>query len=127
MDGQMFERKYVEYALSLARKKNMNQSEFAHAVWPHKTEAAATTTIIALKRQNSRGKPQNLRVSDAIRMAEILDKEYPSMNFEVWERCKLEAGEKMEEVVPPKNENSAQKTMPGSGESLQRAYAEAGD
>ena len=120
----MFERKYVEYALYLARKKNMNQLEFAKAVWPHKSEGAANTTIIALKSQNSRGKPQNLRVSDAIRMAEILDKEYPSMNFEVWERCKLEAGEKTEKVVPPKNENEEQKTLSRSGESLQRTYVE---
>ena len=89
MDTEYFERSYVEYALELARKNGMNQSEFAKAIWPLKPDASAVTTIIALKGKNSRGKPQNLRVSDAIRMAEILGREFPSLCFEVWEKSKL--------------------------------------
>lgn len=89
MDTEYFERSYVEYALELARKNGMNQSEFAKAIWPLKPDASAKTTLIALKGKNSRGKPQNLRVSDAIRMAEILGREFPSLCFEVWEKSKL--------------------------------------
>lgn len=89
MDTEYFERSYVEYALELARKNGMNQSEFAKALWPLKPDASAKTTLIALKGKNSRGKPQNLRVSDAIRMAEILGREFPSLCFEVWEKSKL--------------------------------------
>lgn len=91
MNTEHFERSYVEYALELARKNGMNQSEFAKAIWPLKSDASAVTTIIALKGKNSRGKPQNLRVSDAIRMAEILGREFPSLCFEVWEKSKLTA------------------------------------
>lgn len=89
MNTEYFERSYVEYALELARKIGMNQSEFAKAIWPLKSDASANTTIIALKNKNSRGKPQNLRISDAIRMAEILGREFPSLCFEVWEKNKL--------------------------------------
>lgn len=89
MNTEYFERSYVEYALELARKIGMNQSEFAKAIWPLKSDASANTTIIALKNKNSRGKPQNLRISDAIRMAEILGREFPSLCFEVWEKSKL--------------------------------------
>lgn len=91
MNIEHFERSYVEYALELARKSGMNQSEFAKAIWPLKSDASANTTIIALKGTNSRGKPQNLRISDAIRMAEILGREFPSLCFEVWEKSKLAA------------------------------------
>lgn len=86
----MFEREFVEYALALAKNSGMTQQEFAMHIWPSKTPAAANTTIIALKNVNSRGKPQNLRVSDAIRMAEAVGREYPSLCFEVWERLKME-------------------------------------
>lgn len=91
MNTEHFERSYVEYALELARKNGMNQSEFAKAIWPLKSDGSAITTIIALKGKNSRGKPQNLRMSDAIRMAEILGREFPSLCFEVWEKSKLTA------------------------------------
>lgn len=86
----MYERRYVEYALELAKGIGMTQLAFARAIWPEKTDAVANTTIIALRKGNSRGKPQNLRVSDAIKMSEVLGKEYPSMCFEVWERLKYE-------------------------------------
>lgn len=86
----MFERRFVETVLKLAKDKGMTQQEFAKAIWPLMTDASATTTIIALKRVNSRGKPQNLRVSDAIKMAEIVGREYPSLCFEVWENLKIE-------------------------------------
>lgn len=91
MDGQMFERRYVELALEIAKSLGMTQLDFTRAVWPNKSDASGTTTIIALKRQNSRGKPQNLRVADAISMARAIGREYPSLCFEVWEKMKCEA------------------------------------
>ena len=99
----MFERRFVEYALELANAQSMTQRDFASAVWPEKSEASANTTIIALKKQNSRGKPQNLRMSDAIRMAEVLGREFPSLCFEVWEQVKISV-KSLNDVPREKNE-----------------------
>lgn len=125
----MFERRFVEYALDLAREKNMSQVDFAKAVWPLKSEASATTTIIALKRQNSRGKPQNLRVSDAIKMAEVVGKEFPSMSFEVWESLKLEDKQTrkttlIQSDISPKSQTIQKASLPGIGEGLQSSLEE---
>lgn len=97
----MFEEKYVAHALKLARQKKMTQIGFAAAVWPEMTRETANTTIIALKNGNSRGKKQNLRVSDAVKMAEILGREYPSLCFEVWERLRCELQDQ-DESLPPR-------------------------
>lgn len=89
----MFEERYVAHVLDLARQMKMTQIGFAAAVWPEMTRDSANTTIIALKSGNSRGKKQNLRVSDAVRMAQIIGREYPSLCFEVWEKLRYELQE----------------------------------
>lgn len=123
MDGQMFERRFVETVLDIARHKGMTQQEFARATWPMRSDATATSTIIALKRHNSRGKPQNLRVADAIRMAEVVGREYPSLCFEVWENLKLEMQGTRQTTLTKEPHPMAEKQLPPQEKITREALA----
>lgn len=103
----MYSERYVKLAIETAELMGMTLIEFASKVWPEKTKEAANTTIHALKNLNSRGKQQNLRVSDAVRMAEVLGREYPSFCFEVWEKLRLET--QPGKAISPKTKEKAKK------------------
>lgn len=68
------ERAFVEYVDRQADAKGFGKGEFAHLVWPEDTLKAAASRWSAMRsRATNTGKPQGLLMSDAHRMAGVLE------------------------------------------------------
>lgn len=86
-----FEHFFIEKVLELVAQQNIYTTKMAlaKAIWPEMPKRGANTTLNDVINQNSKGKKRNLRLHEAVRMAEIVNKSFPSLCFEVAETLKL--------------------------------------
>ena len=86
-----FERCFIEKVLELVSQQKIfvTKISFAKAIWPEMTERSANTTLNDVINLNSKGKKRNLRLHEAVRMAQLVEKPFPSLCFEVAETLKV--------------------------------------
>lgn len=73
---EQFERIFVELVVQRAEKKGFNKSEFARKVWPEAHPKSSAAKWAAIRgRVSKTGNPQGVLLSDAMRMASILDED----------------------------------------------------
>jgi hypothetical protein len=71
--AQQLERAFVELVSKRADARGYKKGEFAHILWPKLNENLASTRWTTIRCQASRtGKPQNVTLADAQRMADAL-------------------------------------------------------
>ena len=63
---ERYERCFISTVFEHASKKFKTHIQFARELWPGKGDANVSTRIRAIRDCNSRGKPQGLKMSDAI-------------------------------------------------------------
>lgn len=85
----MFERCFVAMACEKGVKQYGSVMAFAKAIWPMKDEKSAAQTLYSIQgKSNKTGKPQRLKLDEAVRIVELLDgyqNKFPSFCFEVSE------------------------------------------
>jgi hypothetical protein len=86
---QKYERCFIATVFEHAAKKYKTHIQFARELWPGKTDGNISTRIRAIREQNSRGKPQGLKIRDAAKMADILDITMSSLTLEVETKLRL--------------------------------------
>lgn len=70
---QRLERAFVELVTSRAEQRGLGKMEFAAAMWPWMRPKIASTRWTAMRSKSAHtGKPQNVTLADAQRMAEAL-------------------------------------------------------
>ena len=84
MDGDIFERAFVKEVFRVAEEKYGTLNRYALVVWPDREKRSAVQTAYNLKNPVSRtGKPQSVRLSDAVRMVEVLGIDFPSFCWRI--------------------------------------------
>lgn len=70
------ERAFVELVAERVKKRGWKKGEFAAMLWPDDTPKAAAARWTAMRSKASNtGKPQGVQISDAQRMAEVLEED----------------------------------------------------
>lgn len=93
-----YERCLIATIFEHAKKKFKSQIQFAREVWPGYQDANVNTKIRAIRKKNSRGKPQGLKVEDAAKMAEVLGFPFSSLALEVETKLRLGWSEEIGEA-----------------------------
>jgi hypothetical protein len=71
--AQKLEREFVEVVTRKADQKNIGKMEFAASMWPWMKPKIASTRWTAMRTRSAHtGKPQNITIADAQRMADAL-------------------------------------------------------
>ena len=71
----MFERCFVAEAVKLGTEEFGSVMAFAKKIWPEKDDKTAAQTLYNTAQKSSKtGKPQSLKLAEAIRIAELLSK-----------------------------------------------------
>ncbi len=93
----MFERCFVAVACEKGVRQYGSVMAFAKAIWPTKDEKSAAQTLYSIQgKSNKTGKPQRLKLDEAVRIVELLDgyqNKFPSFCFEVSELLRTGAFE----------------------------------
>lgn len=92
MESQMFERCFVAVACEKGIRKYGSAMAFAKEIWPNKDEKNAAQTLYAIQGKSSKtGKPQKLRLDEAVLMVSLLDEysSFASFCFEIGEKLRL--------------------------------------
>lgn len=93
----MFERCFVAVACEKGVRQYGSVMAFAKAIWPTKDEKSAAQTLYSIQgKSNKTGKPQRLKLDEAVRIVELLDgyqDKFPSFCFEVSELLRTGAFE----------------------------------
>lgn len=93
----MFERCFVAVACEKGVRQYGSVMAFAKAIWPAKDEKSAAQTLYSIQgKSNKTGKPQRLKLDEAVRIVELLDgyqNKFPSFCFEVSELLRTGAFE----------------------------------
>lgn len=90
MDGDKFERLFILEAIRRGEEKYGNARSYGVAVWPDKEKRVAGQTMYNLRNTTKTGKPQSIRLHEAVRMVSVLDKGFASFCFEVSEKIRIE-------------------------------------
>ncbi|MEG6503339.1 MULTISPECIES: immunity protein [unclassified Desulfovibrio] len=70
------ERAFVELVANRVKERGWKKGEFAAKAWPDDTPKAAAARWTAMRSKASNtGKPQGVQISDAQRMAEVLEED----------------------------------------------------
>ncbi len=84
-----FERKFIERVAEIIKESpGMNHSKFARIVWGDVSGVVEKWRRI--RNSSKKGKPQNLTLSDALRMMNALQTEFPSFAWETKQDLDLE-------------------------------------
>lgn len=92
MESYLFERCFVAVAFELGIKQYGSVMAFAKGIWPEKEEKSAAQTLYAIQGKSSKtGKPQMLRLHEAVKIVGLLEKApaFPSFCFEISEKIRL--------------------------------------
>lgn len=92
MESYLFERCFVAVAFELGIKQYGSVMAFAKSIWPEKEEKSAAQTLYAIQGKSSKtGKPQMLRLHEAVKIVGLLEKApaFPSFCFEISEKIRL--------------------------------------
>jgi hypothetical protein len=71
--AQKVERSFIEVVTNKADQRDLGKMEFAAAMWPWMKPKIASTRWTAMRTKSAHtGKPQNITIADAQRMADAL-------------------------------------------------------
>jgi hypothetical protein len=74
--AQRIERAFVDVVTNKAEQRNMGKMEFAAKMWPWMNPKIASTRWTAMRTRSAHtGKPQNITLADAQRMADALSED----------------------------------------------------
>lgn len=117
MNGEKFERLFIEEAIRQGEAKYGSVIAYGVAVWPEKEKRTAGQTMYNLKNTTKTGKPQSVRLHEAVRMVHALDdkKEFASFCFEISERLRMREKDGEVLAAPLKNDPPENQELPPSG------------
>ena len=125
MNGEEFERLFIVEALRLGEEIYGSVRAYGEAVWPEKSKQVAGQTMYNLKHITKTGKPQAVRLHEAVKMIEALNRRFASFCFEISEKIRLQNEGKLI-FSPPKSATKKEQEI-NAPESTQTAEHEASD
>ena len=99
----VFERVFVEMVQRRLqeREDKMTLSEFARLVFPDKKSPYRQLRAI-IGESSKTGRPQSVRLEEACRMALVLEQDFPSFCWDVWQAVKKgDVAKRREHTDPP--------------------------
>ena len=104
-----FERMFVsKIAGIIDESPGLDHSKFARFVWPG--ERAPVEKWRRIRNQSKHGKPQKLTISEALKMVEFLQADFPSFSWDVAKEAEQEYRRAEKSDVPQSTELPPQKT-----------------
>lgn len=91
MNGEEFERMFVLEAIRIGEEIYGSVKAYGVAMWPEREKSVAGQTMYSLQGTTKTGKPQSLKLHQAVRMAELLNKGFASFCFEISEKIRLQS------------------------------------
>ncbi len=92
MNSYLFERCFVAVACESGIRQFGSLMAFAKKIWPEKDEKTAAQTLYAIQNKSSKtGKPQKLKLQEAVRIVDLLDEysSFASFCFEISEKIRM--------------------------------------
>lgn len=90
MNGENFERLFLQEAIRRGEEKYGNARAYGIAMWPHRESRVAGQTMYNLRNVTKTGKPQSIKLHEAVRMVELLEcGSFASFCFEISEKLRI--------------------------------------
>lgn len=90
MKGEDFERLFILEAIRVGEEVFGSARAYGVAMWPEREKRVAGQTMYNLRNTTKTGKPQSIRLHEAVRMVELLNRSFPSFCFEIAEKIRLQ-------------------------------------
>lgn len=102
MNEEEFERLFILEAIRLGEETYGSARAYGVAMWPEREKRVAGQTMYNLRNTTKTGKPQSIRLHEAVRMIELLNRGFASFCFEISEKIRLQ-NENAQIAPPSKN------------------------
>lgn len=90
MKGEDFERLFILEAIRVGEEVFGSARAYGVAMWPEREKRVAGQTMYNLRNTTKTGKPQSIRLHEAVRMVELLSRSFPSFCFEIAEKIRIQ-------------------------------------
>ena len=93
MNEEDFERMFISEAIRLGEEAYGSARAYGVAMWPDREKRVAGQTMYNLRNTTKTGKPQSIRLHEAVRMVALLGCNFASFCFEISEKVRMQSQE----------------------------------